>query len=132
MPQLIPKYDLTLARGNLLAVMVLLLASSAALAVLASEKNDYSPHGVLPIDRGRVALADEKIDPNTAPPASLRRLHRMGPKLTEALVQYRQQYVRLHDRPAFVYAEDLDAVKGIGPEMASQYKEHLCLPSADN
>jgi DNA uptake protein ComE-like DNA-binding protein len=130
MPPLIPKYDLTLTGGNQLAVMAILLAASAGLAVLAGGKSDYQPGDTLPIDQGRVALADEKIDPNTASPASLRRLTRMGPRLADALVQYRRQYAQDHGRIAFVYAEDLTAVKGIGPELASQYKEHLCLPSA--
>jgi competence protein ComEA len=72
----------------------------------------------------RVAAAAERIDPNTASAASLRRLHPLGPVRAAAIVEYRKS----HGPVAFRTLEDLDSVPGLGMATLGQFQEHLSLP----
>ncbi len=80
------------------------------------------------VDVRRVELVRERIDPNTASAASLRRLPMVGQERAEAIVRYRQEHGST-SQPAFRYAEDLQAVHGIGPEIAHRMAEFMNLPS---
>ena len=131
MPQPVPTYSLALTRGNLLTALVLSLAAAGGLAGVAAEKGSFQPQATAGVNYDKVEMANQKIDPNTATVVSLRRLYRMGPKLAEAVVQYRREHAAAKGGRAFVFAEDLEAVKGIGPEMAGAYREHMSLPSAE-
>ena len=71
------------------------------------------------IDSAKVKLVREKISPNTAPPASLRRLPMIGPVKAEAIVAYRQA------GHTFEFAKDLKNVRGIGPATIERIKKHL-------
>ena len=132
MPQPVPAYSLALTRGNLLTALVLSLLAAAGLAAVAANKSSFQPHATAGVNYDKVEMANQKIDPNTATIVSLRRLYRMGPKLAEAVVQYRREHSAAKGGKAFVFVEDLEAVKGIGPEMAGAYREHLSLPSAED
>lgn len=70
----------------------------------------------------------EKIDPNTASAASLRRLGGIGPVRAEAIVRHRRQAPP--GRPAYRYAEDLQVVSGIGPETVKRIRPDLALPAS--
>jgi len=63
----------------------------------------------------KVILAD-KINPNTAPLASLQRLPNIGPKRAAAIVEYRRNVVSR--TVAFGTCADLQNIKGIGPKTA--------------
>ncbi len=62
-----------------------------------------------------------KIDPNTAPAASLQRLPGIGPVLAEAIVQYRNE----RGSSVFATADDLAGVKGIGPATIERIRSLL-------
>jgi competence ComEA-like helix-hairpin-helix protein len=81
------------------------------------------------VDRGRVALVAEKIDPNTATVASLRRLPLIGAVKAEAIVHYRRQArPGRTDRP-FRCREDLLQVPGVGPAAVERGATWLALPT---
>mgnify|MGYP002814426454 CR=1 FL=1 len=63
----------------------------------------------------RVQL-DEKINPNDASAASLKRLPGIGPARAGAIVTYREDFAENEDGPAFQDANDLRNVKGIGTQ----------------
>jgi len=113
------RLELSWQRGNIAA-----LIAFCWLAVIALGDRIWIGDA-LPVDQARVAAAQEKVDPNTAPAASLERLHQIGPARAAAIVQYRQS----HGPRPFVYAEDLDNVRGIGPGLLQQFQDHLSLPS---
>ena len=81
---------------------------------------------LIPLDSVRVAQAREQVDPNTASPASLRRLSGIGPAKTQAIVEFRIQ----HGPHAFGCADDLDRVCGLGPALISRLAGHLSFPTA--
>lgn len=74
-------------------------------------------------DADEIAL-QARINPNTAPAASLMRLPNIGPKRAQAIVEYRRA-VR-GPRPAFEKADDLAKIKGIGPATVEGAKQWLC------
>ena len=71
------------------------------------------------VNPDKVKLILEKIDPNTATPASLRRLSMIGPVKAEAIVAYRQ------GGQTFKSAEDLENVSGIGPATVKRIRKYL-------
>lgn len=123
------RYDLGWRRANLAAVIVLCLLAGAAMAWwLAAGRCWFGQQ--IPVDPGRVAAASEKVDPNTAPPASLRRLKMLGPKRVEEIIQYRQAR-QSRGVTAFKTIEDLDKVKGLGMDTIRYFQAHLSLPLKD-
>ena len=67
-----------------------------------------------------------RINPNTAPPASLVRLPGIGRSRAAAIVAYRNNFRQQDGRVlAFASANDLERVKGIGPKTAEKIKELL-------
>ncbi len=75
-----------------------------------------------------VGAADEivletRINPNTAPAASLMRLPNIGPKRAEAIVEYRRSAGGAES--AFEKAEDLAKIKGIGPATVAGVRQWL-------
>jgi competence ComEA-like helix-hairpin-helix protein len=72
----------------------------------------------------RVQL-DEKINPNDASAASLKRLPGIGPARAGAIVTYREDFAENEDGPAFQDANDLRNVKGIGPKMIKNTSQWL-------
>lgn len=110
-------------RGQLLALIVLCLLSAAALAY----ENSRRPlllGETIPVDGRKIALADEKINPNTASAASLDRLPGIGPTRAAAIVAYRNQA----GPNAFHTAEDLTKIKGIGKATVEHLAPYLSLP----
>jgi DNA uptake protein ComE-like DNA-binding protein len=79
-------------------------------------------------DAQRVEQVRQRIDPNTASAASLRRLPMIGQERADAIIRYRDANASA-SRPAFVYLEDLEAVAGIGPEIVRRMAELIDLPS---
>ena len=71
---------------------------------------------VIAVDPRRVQCGRERIDPNTASVASLRRLTGIGPVLAQAIVTYREA----HGPMPFRRPEDLRRVPGIGPRIAAR------------
>ncbi len=68
---------------------------------------------------------DERINPNDASAASLRRLPGMGITRAGAVVAYRESFAEEEDSPAFQDANDLQNVKGIGPKTIKNTSQWL-------
>ncbi len=67
------------------------------------------------------------LDPNTATADELALLPRIGPKLAQAIVEFRQAAA---DQPAFRDADDLDRVSRIGPATVARLRPHLRFSAA--
>ncbi len=113
-----PKQSLLWNRTDRTALTTLLGVWGIYLAYLAATHT--AALGCPPtIDSDKVKLVREKINPNTAPPASLRRLPMIGPVKAEAIVAYRRA------GHTFKSAEDLENVSGIGPGTVKRIKKYL-------
>ena len=117
------RYDVSLTPAN--CVTLLIVCAVAALPLTAMVLTGRTWIGQdPPVWPGRLATATERIDPNTASAASLRRLPGIGQVKAEAIVAYRTQ----HPAPRFARADDLTAVGGIGPGTVRQIAPFLSLP----
>ena len=113
------------SRGDRAALTVLLALAAAGLALRAAGRT-LATGSVLPVDSARVKLVTERIDPNTASAASLRRLPGVGPTKAQDIVRFRDG-ARAQGRRPFVFAEDLADVPGIGPGIVRAAADHLAL-----
>jgi DNA uptake protein ComE-like DNA-binding protein len=96
--------------------------------------------GLLASDRSRVAHTQQvttncppeyKINPNVAPWPELAALPGIGPTLAKRIVAYRETQQPDNPKGAtriFRFAEDLQAVKGIGPKRAAALADRLSFP----
>ncbi len=71
------------------------------------------------------AIGQLRLDPNRATVDELQLLPRIGPKIAERIVAYRESVT---DPPAFRTAEDLDKVKFIGPVTVERLRPLLRFP----
>lgn len=115
-------YDIRLRRGDLASLIVLSAIFGSALIYHSSLNRLWftDQPGIYP---ARIFSASQKIDPNIATIASLRRLDRIGPVLARLIVEY-----RLSSLTAFRRPEDLTRVHGIGPGIVNRMKPHLSFP----
>lgn len=118
-PSRADRYDLAWSRGDLARLIWPCILAGAAL-VYAGWPQRLWFGSQPPIDSGRIGLAAEKIDPNTATVASLRRLGGIGPVRAHAIVQY-----RLGPGRQFLRPEDLANVPGIGPQTVRRISPYL-------
>jgi len=114
-----PRYDLSLSRRNLAALLVLCAVAGGLLAASAAGRRGEGRR--IGVDAERVRLAEQRINPNTASVGSLARLRNVGPARAAALVEYRQT----RRGAAFRRAEDLLNVRGIGPATVEAARPHL-------
>jgi competence ComEA-like helix-hairpin-helix protein len=114
------------SRGDRAALTLLLALAAAGLALRAAART-AAAGGVLPVDSTRVKLVTERIDPNTASAASLRRLPGIGPTKAQEIVRFRDAVRARGRRRPFVFAEDLAEVPGIGPSVVRAAADHLAL-----
>ncbi|MCK4275494.1 MAG: helix-hairpin-helix domain-containing protein [Phycisphaerae bacterium] len=117
------RIDLSWRRRNIAALLCVSVVWACLLCWSTAHKRRWFAEEPTICPR-RVAAARERIDPNTAPAASLRRLSGVGPVLAEAIVSYRRRYGPV----AFRCAEDLVGVRGIGPGTLRRIEAHLLLP----
>jgi competence protein ComEA len=71
-------------------------------------------------------MVPEKINPNTAPMASLTRLPGIGKARAMDIIHFRQQYSA---RPVFMSHNDLEKISGIGPKTAANVSRWLIFES---
>jgi len=117
------RYDLGWNRRNTAAVLGICALAWAGIAVQAGGRRfrgDQPPKR----DEARFRAAEEKINPNTASVASLRRLPGIGEVLAKAIVDDR----RKHPHEPFLAAEDLTRVRGIGQATVNRIADSLALP----
>jgi competence ComEA-like helix-hairpin-helix protein len=116
-------YDPSWRRHDLVGLIALCAAAAAVLMPAAlPQRTPFDP--ARPADPGRVALAAENIDPNTASAASLRRLPNIGPVKARAIVAYRRE----HGPRPFPSPNDLARVHGIGPGIVEAVRPYLPPP----
>jgi DNA uptake protein ComE-like DNA-binding protein len=113
-------------RRGLLAVLIGLIAILAIrLGAQRMTVGEPEPPGPA-ADR----LAD-RIDPNTATPAQLAAIPRLGESRAAAIVQFRDRYLAQHPgRVPFVRPEDLEQIRGIGSATAEAMEPYLLFPPA--
>lgn len=71
---------------------------------------------------------ESRINPNDAPIASLIRLPGVGLLRAKAIVEYRENFTKAYgDIPAFQDINDLQKIKGIGPETVKNMAQWLTL-----
>lgn len=120
---IVGRYDFRWRRRDSHALIVLLAICACVLAFKAvTHPLHFGPQ--VPVDADRVASAAEKINPNTATVASLRRLGGIGPVKAAAIFDY----AAAHGRATFTKPEDLTAVKGIGPATVERLRPYLIFP----
>lgn len=112
--------DVAWRGADLLALLVLLTLATGAVAVPALHSRTWFP-AEPPLDPQCIAAATERIDPNTASVASLRRLPLIGVVKAEAVVAYRTA----HAPNPFRQSEDLAEVHGIGPGLVQRAAPYL-------
>jgi competence protein ComEA len=100
--------------------VVLCLAAAATLAHRAAAGR-WELGEVPAVDARRVEAARQKVNPNTASAASLRRLPELGPVRAAAILDYREA----HGAAALRGLQDLQGVRGIGPATAEALREYL-------
>ena len=115
-----PKYQLGWTGDNVAALVALAAILMIALMVRRSHRS-FRIGREIPVDAQRVRAAAERINPNAAGAASLRRLPGIGPKLAGAIVDYR----RRHGPESFRDANDLENVRGIGPALVGRVGKML-------
>lgn len=104
-------------------MLLVVVLAGAALAARAHSRTLLMDQGV-PVISARAAAAEEKIDPNTASVASLRRLPGIGPIKAHAIVEYRE---KVAGGNAFGTLDELTAVRGIGPGIVRNIRPYVRL-----
>jgi competence protein ComEA len=118
------RMDISWRSANLAAMLSLLIVASGILA-WQSLQSTVNATEEIPINPARVAMGLDRIDPNTASYASLRRMPGMGPVKAQAIVNWREQ----HKDFTFRKADDLRQIRGIGPVLSAKMAPHMDLPS---
>lgn len=105
-----------------LAVLILVSAGvGAALAARGRARIRFAFDP--PVDTRRVQASAERVNPNTASPASLRRLPGIGLAKARAVVAYRDA----HGPKPFRSPADLEKVHGIGPGVVARIRADLAM-----
>ena len=121
---IVGQYDFRLRRQDVHALIILMLFCAGVAAFLAAGRPVHFGSKI-PVDADRAASAAEKINPNTATVASLCRLGGIGPVKAAAIAEY----AAARGGSAYSRAEDLSAVKGIGPVAVERLRPYLIFPS---
>ncbi len=106
------------------ALLALGCAGAACLLAMALRRRVVLGEPI-PVDAEKVARVRERIDPNRASAASLRRLPLVGPERARAIVRYRRCCA---SAPAFGGPEDLQRVPGIGAGVVRLAGPYLVFP----
>jgi competence ComEA-like helix-hairpin-helix protein len=116
-------YRFHLTQRHVLVLCILAGLGLGSLALAGRGRRWFADE--LPTDTDRMQQTCERVDPNIADQASLRRLPNIGPTRAQAILQYRQQ----HGPGCFTDAADLMNVPGIGLGTARLIAPHLTLPN---
>ena len=110
-------------RDNLVALLVLCAAGWCFIAWRAQDRLWVAE--ALPANQARIAAVAEKINPNVASAASLRRLPGIGPVIAANIIEYRGK----HGSTAFTKVQDLENVNRLGPATVELIEPYLELPA---
>jgi hypothetical protein len=117
------RMDFTWRRPNLAAILVFLIAGGAVLAWRMTGQSVQAGEDI-PVDSPRVAQGWDRIDPNTASYASLRRLPGLGQHKAQDVIAWRENH---KDQP-FREARDLSRIRGFGTVLPRRVAPYLDLP----
>lgn len=124
------KLHLGWTRQDCLAMTGLLSLWGLSLGLLTWQR-PWAAAGDPPVEPDNVQAVRQRIDPNTATVASLRRLPEIGPARAQAIIDYRQRMARVcASQPVFVTAQDIKQVPGIKDQRLAAIAQYLALPSA--
>ena len=115
-----PRCDLTWNRRNLAGLGVLCVLGGGILMWCASQGRIPCPR-CIPVDLARIRSATERIDPNVASIASMRRLPGIGPQKATAILAERRN-------GPYRQPDELVRVHGIGPRTVEKLRVHLDIP----
>ncbi|MCE5325542.1 MAG: helix-hairpin-helix domain-containing protein [Planctomycetaceae bacterium] len=118
------RFDLLWTARETSTILILCVLAAAALTVSAALSQFQWIQSLPAPDEQAQSRIREKIDPNTASAASLRRLHGIGPAYAQAIVDYRCGGKTFRTRA------DLEQVRGLGPTRVAQIAEELIFPAA--
>jgi len=119
------RYDLGWNRKNQ-AALLLICAVAGVLLAASGRVGQVRLCDQLPLNHPqRVKAAAERIDPNTATVASLRRLPGVGETIAGRIVEFR----RSHGGMSFRQPSDLAVVNRIGPAMVRKLEPYLEFPA---
>jgi hypothetical protein len=118
------RMDFTWRRPNLAAVLALLIAGGAVLVWRVTGQSVLAA-GEIQVDSARVAQGWDRIDPNTASYASMRRLPGLGQAKAQDIIVWRESH---KDQP-FREAKDLSRIRGFGTVLPRRVAPYLDLPS---
>ncbi len=119
------RYEFSWSRRDL-AALIVLASVAAGVAILATRNRSAHPYDRPPSPQREAALG-ERVNPNTAPLASLMRLPGVGRALAEEIIRYRTA----RGPDAFRTPEDLSRVKGIGERTIEKMRPLLDLSPSD-
>lgn len=111
------------------------LAAVGAVAVAVHARRTTVDQAELAVVDARPATASLRINPNTASWVELSALPGLGEVLSKRIVAYREKRrVEFRNPTATVFrrADDLEAVKGIGPKRSASLAQHMTFLLADN
>lgn len=117
------RMDFTWRRHDLAAVLIFLIADGAILALRMTGQSVLAGEEI-PVNSSRVAQGQERIDPNTASYASLRRLPGLGQAKAQNIIIWRESH---KDQP-FREAKDLSQIRGFGTALPRRIAPYLDLP----
>jgi len=117
------RLDVRWTGANLAAMLALAGLAAGAMALQSAGRRELAASPA--VDAARVKAAAEKVNPNTAPYASLRRLPQMGPARAALILDYRQAHAAPGAPPPFRDASDLERIRGIGPGIVQALREYL-------
>lgn len=113
-------------RASILLSVVFLLCVGVAIA-----RRPIAVANPMPETGDRLADADGRLDPNSAPARWLSALPNLGPTRAAAIVAYRARVLaRDPTRVVFRSKNDLLRIDGIGANMANQMEPFLRFPTA--
>lgn len=128
MPDTIPETESIARRSVICMALLVPIVVWSAIDIAVAPDASFTPPPAL---RG--------VNPNTAPWWELAALPRIGHAKAVAVTRYRKQERKRRDAPSenapppiFNSADDLEAVRGIGPRTVQRLADHLRLPSADH
>ena len=108
------------------ALLLAGLATAGFLLFLLVQAVSFAPHGVSVHAAHRAVQEDARLDLNLATAEELQQLYGIGPKLSEAIVSWREEHGR------FRAAEELLEVPGIGEKTYAGIRDYIFVEEADH
>jgi Helix-hairpin-helix motif len=111
-------------------IVTLLIALLMYLSVRRALHGTFIPDPQ-PLEGSRAADLADRLDPNSANQAEIAAIPGVGEKLAGAIVEYRQEFIRVHSgQLPFHDPTDLLAIRGVGVAKMEAMQPYLLFPPA--